>query len=86
MNKYKLCDWVYTYGEDGLIYKHQIQYAFDKEYKITGRPGLIKEENLYKLKRDALAAMKAAGIEKSTLKKEFMKRVEVKNGEYYYKD
>ena len=24
------------------------EIPFDKEYKITGRPGLIKEENLYK--------------------------------------
>jgi len=74
MNKYKLCDWVYTYSENGLIFKHQIQYAFDREYKITGKPGLQKEETLFKLKREALAAMKAAGIEKSTLKKEFMKQ------------
>ena len=67
MGKFKIDEWVYTYDEQGLVYKHQVRGNVGVFYILTGKSEPINTQYIFKTKKECLKAMKGAGIQKASL-------------------
>lgn len=67
MSRFNIGDLVYTYDEQGLIYKNQVLGVVGGFYMLTGRPEPVNTQYVFRTKKECLQAMKKAGIEKKSL-------------------
>lgn len=67
MGKFKIDEWVYTYDEQGLVYKHQVRGNVGVFYALTGKSEPVNTQYVFKTKKECLKAMKDAGIQKASL-------------------
>lgn len=67
MSRFNIGNLVYTYDEQGLIYKNQVLGVVGGFYMLTGRPEPVNTQYVFRTKKECLQAMKDAGIEKKSL-------------------